>query len=92
MGGLAERDPAPSDVEVFEERLKLNVAIHDFEWLSTAGVAQVSPFAKPCLIGVTALPSPCSKSNTLGEAQAFRTRTGLADIRTSLCARPGIPP
>jgi hypothetical protein len=39
MGGLAARDPAPSDVEVFEERLKLNVAIHDFEWLSTAEVA-----------------------------------------------------
>ena len=34
-----KRDPAPSDVEVFEERLKLNVAIHDFEWLSTAEVA-----------------------------------------------------
>jgi hypothetical protein len=28
-----------SDVEVFEERLKLNVAIHDFEWSSASEVA-----------------------------------------------------
>jgi hypothetical protein len=34
-----KRDPPPSAVEVFEERLKLNVAIHDFEWSSVAEVA-----------------------------------------------------
>jgi hypothetical protein len=34
-----KRDPPPSAVEAFEERLKLNVAIHDFEWSSVAEVA-----------------------------------------------------
>jgi hypothetical protein len=34
-----KRDPPPSAMEAFEERLKLNVAIHDFEWSSVAEVA-----------------------------------------------------
>jgi hypothetical protein len=33
-----QRDPPPSDVEVFEERLKLNVAIHDFKWSAAVEV------------------------------------------------------
>jgi hypothetical protein len=36
-----KRDPPASDVEVFEERLKLNVAIHDFEWSSAAEVVRI---------------------------------------------------
>jgi hypothetical protein len=30
--GFDKLDPPPSDPEVFEERLKLNVAIQDLEW------------------------------------------------------------
>jgi hypothetical protein len=32
-------DPPPSELDVSEERLKLNFAIHDFEWLTAVEMA-----------------------------------------------------
>jgi hypothetical protein len=32
-------DPRPSELDVSEERLKLNFAIHDFEWSTAAEMA-----------------------------------------------------
>jgi hypothetical protein len=31
-------DPPPSDVELLEEQLKLDFAIHDFEWSAANGI------------------------------------------------------
>jgi hypothetical protein len=43
MAGFDKLDPPPSEFDVLEERLKLNFAIHDFEW---ANAAAAVAFAK----------------------------------------------
>jgi hypothetical protein len=48
-------DPPPSEIEILEERLKLNLAIHDFEWSFewsiAAEVAQIRLKRRSSIIG-----------------------------------------
>jgi hypothetical protein len=38
MAEFDKLDPPPSEFDVLEERLKLNFAIHDFEWSNGAEI------------------------------------------------------
>jgi hypothetical protein len=51
-------DPPPSELELSEERLKLNFAIHDFEWSTAAEIAYANLNRLSGTIGARASAAP----------------------------------